>query len=128
MKGKQRILIVDDEHDITFVPEMMLNDRCEVDAYTDPVEALANVKPDRDDLILFGYLMPKVNGFEFYDKIEQVDPVVNTCRMTAYEAIPVDGSGNEPVMSSDSKFALRKPFDLTQMLAKFEEIMKDRKT
>jgi DNA-binding NtrC family response regulator len=39
MSGKQRILVVDDEHDITFVLEMMLNDRYDVDAYTDPVEA-----------------------------------------------------------------------------------------
>ena len=98
MKEKQHILIVDDEHDITFVLEMMLNDRYEVDAYTDPMEALANFKPDRDDLILFDYLMPKMNGFEFYHKVKKVDPDVNTCRMTAYEAIPVDGSGYEPVM------------------------------
>lgn len=57
------------------------------------MEALANVKPDRDDLILFDYLMSKMNGFEFYRKVKKVDPDVNTWRMTAYEAIPVDGSG-----------------------------------
>jgi hypothetical protein len=34
MKGKQPILIVDDEQDITFVLEMMLNDRYDVDVYT----------------------------------------------------------------------------------------------
>ena len=70
MNGKQRIPIVDDEHDITFVLEMMLNDHKDVDAYTDHVEALANVKPHKYDLILFDYLIPKLNGFEFYHKVK----------------------------------------------------------
>jgi CheY-like chemotaxis protein len=127
MSGKQRILVVDDEHDITFVLEMMLNDRYDVDVYTDPVEALANVKPHKYDLILFDYLMPKMNGFEFYHKVKKIDPNVNICMMTAYEAIPVDGGGNEPAQPFDSKFVLKKPFDLAQLLGKFSEIMKDKR-
>lgn len=122
MRRKQRILVVDDEQDITFVLEMMLNDHYDVDTYTDPVEALASVKPDRYDLILFDYLMPKMNGFEFYHKVKQIDPDVNICMMTAYEAIPA-GRGNDLAQPFDSKFVLKKPFDLAQMLAKFSEIM-----
>jgi len=122
-RRKQRILVVDDEQDITFVLEMMLNDHYDVDTYTDPVEALANIKPDKYDLILFDYLMPKMNGFEFYHKVKQIDSDVNTCMMTAYEAIPVDGRGSKPAQPFDSKFVLKKPFDLAQMLAKFSEIM-----
>jgi CheY-like chemotaxis protein len=127
MKGKQLILIVDDEQDITFVLEMMLNDRYDVDAYTDPVEALANVKPHKYDLILFDYLMPKMNGFEFYHKVKQIDPIVNICMMTAYEAIPAYQRGSDPVPPFDSKFILKKPFDLAQMLTKFNEIMNDKR-
>jgi DNA-binding NtrC family response regulator len=106
----------------------MLNDRYDVDTYTDPADALANVKPDKCDLILFDYLMPKMNGFEFYHKVKEIDPDVNTCMMTAYETMPLDESGSVPITPFDSKFVLKKPFDLAQMLAKFDEIMKDRKT
>ena len=69
--------------------------------------------------------MPKMNGFEFYHKVKKIDPNVNICMMTAYEAIPVDG-GNEPAQPFDLKFVLKKPFDLAQLLAKFSEIMKDK--
>jgi hypothetical protein len=44
-----------------------------------------------------------MNGFEFYRVVKQIDPNLNICIMTAYEAIPFD-----------SKFVLKKPFDLTQ--------------
>jgi hypothetical protein len=47
--------------------------------------------------------------------------------MTAYEAIPTDRSGKEPVRPFDSKFVLKKPFDLAQMHAKFNEIMNDKR-
>lgn len=120
---KQSILIVDDEQDITFVLQMMLSDYYEVDAYTNPVEALASVKPDKYDLILFDYLMPEMNGFEFYKKVKKIDPSVNICMMTAYEAIPVDNKGDQPVQPFDSKFVLKKPFDLERILSKLSEIL-----
>jgi CheY-like chemotaxis protein len=87
---------------------MMLNDPYDVDAYTDPVEALANVKPHKYDLILFNYLMPKMNGFEFYQKLEQIDPDVNICMMTAHKTIPADQRGNDPVPPFDSKIHFKK--------------------
>jgi CheY-like chemotaxis protein len=71
--------------------------------------------------------MPKMNGFEFYCKVRQIYPDVNICMMTAYEAIPASEDGKEPVKPFNSKFVLKKPFDLAQMLAKFDEIMKDRR-
>jgi DNA-binding NtrC family response regulator len=122
--GKQHLLIVDDERDITIVLEMMLNDHYDVDTYTDPIEALTNVEPHKYDLILFDYLMPKMNGFDFYRKVKQIDPDVNTCMMTAYEAVSAaDKHSNESIQPFDSKFVLKKPFDLAQILAKFDEIL-----
>lgn len=127
MKEKQSILIVDDEYDITFVLQMMLSDYYDVDAYTNPVEALASVKPEKYDLILFDYLMPEMNGYEFYHKVKQVDPAVHMCMMTAYEAIPADNRRDQPVQPFDSKFVLKKPFDLERILAKLDEILNDKK-
>ena len=87
-KTKQSILVVDDEQDITFVLKMLLSDDCDIDRYTDPAEALGGFKPHRYDLVLFGCLMPRMSGFEFYRAIKRIEPGVNICMMTAYEAIP----------------------------------------
>jgi CheY-like chemotaxis protein len=122
-KKKQRLLIVDDEHDITFVLKMMLGEYYDVEAYTNPVEALGSVRPGRYDLILFDYLMPEMNGYDFYRKAKKIDPAVHMCMMTAYEAIPTDNRGDQPVQPFDSKFVLKKPFDLEKILAKLEEIL-----
>ena len=74
MKIKPSILVVDDEQDITFVLKIPLSDHYDVDTYTDSAEALAGFKPHKYDLVLFDYLMPKMNGFEFYRAMKRIDP------------------------------------------------------
>jgi DNA-binding NtrC family response regulator len=122
MKRKPNILVVDDERDITFVLKMLLSDDFDVDTYTDPEEALSKFQPRRYDLVLFDYLMPKMNGFEFYHTIKEADPDIKICMMTAYEAIPADKDTDSELPFSP-KFVLKKPFDIDQMLAKLGEIM-----
>ncbi|HUG96572.1 MAG TPA: response regulator [Nitrososphaera sp.] len=114
---------MDDEQDITFVLKMLLSDDCDVYTYTDHAEAFVGFKPRRYDLVLFDCLMPKMYGFEFYRAIKRIDPGVNICMMTAYEAIPADRHGDSPALPFDPKFVQKKPFDSEQMLAKFREIM-----
>lgn len=121
-KRKPSILIVDDEQDITFVLKMLLRDDFDVDTYTDPEEALSKFQQRRYDLVLFDYLMPKMNGFAFYHAIKEADPDVKICMMTAYEAIPTDRY-TDSTLPFSPKFVLKKPFDIDQMLAKFSEIM-----
>lgn len=123
---KQRILVVDDEQDIALVLQMMLNDYYDVDAYTNPAEALSIVKPDKYDLVLFDYLMPEMNGYEFYRKLKQIDPEVKICMMSAYEAIPTDDKDSQTSPPFDSKFVLKKPFDLDKILSKLKEILNDK--
>ncbi len=123
---KRRLLIVDDEQDITFVLDMMLSEYYDVAAFTNLVEALGSVKPGRYDLILFDYLMPELNGYHFYRRVKKIDPAVRMCMMTAYEAIPTDHMGDQPVQPFDSKFVLKKPFDLERILSKLEEVLDDR--
>ena len=67
---KKRVLIVDDEVDITTVFKLGLEKAdFVVDAYTDPVLALSEYKPDMYDLLLFDIKMPKMDGFELYKKL-----------------------------------------------------------
>jgi len=70
--------------------------------------------------------MLKMNRFEFYHAIKQIDPGIHMCMIAAYEAIPTDDRGNDPVQPFDSKLVLKKPVDLDKMLTKLKEILSDK--
>jgi DNA-binding response OmpR family regulator len=67
---KQRILIVDDEPDITTALKMYLEIQgFQVDAFTDPVNALVQFKAGVYQLLILDIKMPEMNGFELYTEI-----------------------------------------------------------
>jgi DNA-binding response OmpR family regulator len=83
---KNRILIVDDEQDIAQVLKMGLEKNgFAVDTYNDPLDVISNFKADSYDLLLLDIKMPKMNGFELYDKLRQIDEKAKICFITAYE-------------------------------------------
>jgi two-component system, OmpR family, response regulator ChvI len=83
---KPRILLVDDEQDITFSFRMSLeNNGFVVDTFNDPKEALSNFKSGFYDLLLIDIKMPKMNGFELYQEIEKIDNKAKVCFITAFE-------------------------------------------
>jgi two-component system catabolic regulation response regulator CreB/two-component system response regulator ChvI len=84
--GKGRILVVDDETDITSVLKRGLEaNGYSVTAYNDPRKALDDYRPSAYDLMLIDIRMPNMNGFELYRKIQHIDPIVKICFITAYE-------------------------------------------
>jgi DNA-binding response OmpR family regulator len=81
-----RIMVVDDEHDLTLFYHMCLEYYgYEVETYNDPKEALSNFKPDYYDLVILDIKMPKMDGFELYKEIKEKDPNVRACFLTASE-------------------------------------------
>ena len=83
---KTRIMLVDDEQDITFSFRMGLeNNGFVVDTFNDPKEALSNFKSGFYDLLLIDIKMPKMNGFELYQEIEKIDNKAKVCFITAFE-------------------------------------------
>jgi DNA-binding response OmpR family regulator len=82
---KNRILIVDDEPDIAQVLKMGLEDNgFVVDVYNDLLDVISNFKADSYDLLL-DIKMPKINGFELYNKLHQIDEKAKICFITAYK-------------------------------------------
>ena len=57
----------------------------QVYAYDDPLLALSEFKPNFYDLMLVDINMPKVNGFEFSEKIMKLDVNVRVCYVSAGE-------------------------------------------
>ena len=85
-KRTYKILVVDDERDITSVIKKGLkNNGFEVDSYNDPVLALEKFRADVYDILIIDIKMPKMNGFELYKKIKELDNKVKVCFLTAIE-------------------------------------------
>ena len=83
---KNRILIVDDEPDIAQVLKMGLEENgFAVDAYNDPLDVISNFKADSYAPLLIDIKMPKMTGFELYNKLHQIDEKAKICFITAYE-------------------------------------------
>jgi CheY-like chemotaxis protein len=88
LKNKtKKIMLVDDETDILWLFKMILESdaRLKVDAFSDPIVALENFRPGLYDLLLIDIAMPKMNGFELYDKIRELDKKVKISFVTASE-------------------------------------------
>jgi DNA-binding response OmpR family regulator len=90
----KRILIVDDEVDITItfkagIEESNNNNhtdkRIEVYTSNNPMVALSEFKPDFYDLLLVDINMPDMNGFELCEKILAFDINVKVCFMSSVE-------------------------------------------
>ena len=84
--GSKRILLVDDEPDVTTTFKMGLEGTgYKVDAFNDPTEALANFRMGVYDLLLLDIKMPKMNGFQLYEELEKLDRNAKVCFITAFE-------------------------------------------
>jgi two-component system, OmpR family, response regulator ChvI len=105
----RKILIVDDESDITSSFDMILQmNGFEVDTYNDPLLALSNFKPDLYGLALLDIRMPKMNGFELYKKIKDIDNKIEVCFITAYEDYREEFKESFPELE-EAKYFIRKP-------------------
>ena len=105
----RRILLVDDESDVISVFKMILEmNGYEVDAYTSPLTALDNFKPDFYGLLLLDIRMPAISGFELYRKMRSIDNEVKVCFITAFEDYREEFRESFPMLD-EFKYFIRKP-------------------
>ena len=122
---KKRILIVDDEVDITLSFSLALEDSglFEVETSNDPLEALSNFRPNNYDLLLLDIRMPAMNGFELYDKIKKIDNKVKVCFISAYDVDYTELREQFPSLEIDcliSKNIIRKPIEVRKLIERIE--------
>jgi DNA-binding NtrC family response regulator len=81
----RRILVVDDNPDITFMIKSGLEDSglFEVQTFNDPRLALSSFKSGMYDLALVDFRMPNMYGHDLYDKMKEIDHKLKVCFMTA---------------------------------------------
>ena len=124
-RNKKRILVVDDEVDITLSFSLALEDSglFEVDTYNDPLVALSNYRPNSYDLLLLDIKMPKMNGFELYGQIKKLDNNVKVCFISAYD-VDFNALGDLfPSLEKDClipKNIIRKPIEVSKLIERIE--------
>jgi two-component system, OmpR family, response regulator ChvI len=114
----KRILIVDDEVDIANTFKLALE--CAgfiADVFNDPVKSLSVYKAGAYDLLLLDIKMPRMSGFELYDKIREIDDKVNVCFVTAYEDYYDEIKKRFP-HSEKIEWLIRKPIGIEEFVKK----------
>ena len=82
--ARKKILIVDDEPDVTFTIKVILTSNgYQVDAFEDAEEALSNFRKEAYLLAFLDIKMPKMNGFDLYKKLLEIDREIKVCFLTA---------------------------------------------
>ena len=122
----EKILVVDDEPDVTFSLKKVLEENrfaC-VDIFNDPADVISkyNNQPGITyDLLIIDILMPRMNGFELYEKIKKIDHNAKVCFITAYrmyfEAL------REMYPDYEVDYFMNKPFENEDLLRKVQSAL-----
>jgi CheY-like chemotaxis protein len=115
---KQRILVVDDDRDISNLYKLSLeHDGFIVYSFNDPLLALSNYKAGAYDLLLLDINMPQMNGFELYQKIRLVDDYTKVCFISAFEEYETEFRELFPDLNEADCY-IRKPIELESLTKK----------
>jgi two-component system, OmpR family, response regulator ChvI len=120
----KKILVIDDEPDITFALKTILEDNgYTADVFNDPAEVISkyNQPGIMYDLLIIDILMPRMNGFELYEKIKEIDNNIKACFITAYrlyfEAL------REMYPDYEVDCFMNKPFENEDLLRKVASVL-----
>jgi PAS domain S-box-containing protein len=122
LKGKETILLVDDEEGTILVEKLMLE---ELGYTVFPARSgrqaieLYNENKAGFDLVALDMIMPEMNGKETYDELKKINPKVKVLLVSGYSL----NKQIEELMGSGCKGYIQKPFDIVQLSQKIREVL-----
>ena len=123
-KGKN-ILIIDDDEDINNLFKLFLEyDGYKVDAFTDPIDALYSFRRNVYDLVLLDLKMPKMNGMVLYEKLQNIDPYLLFCFITANKEYI---EHLKKSIADIDKIVIYKPILLSELRSKVNSLLTEKK-
>ncbi|HYZ51595.1 MAG TPA: response regulator [Nitrososphaeraceae archaeon] len=121
---KKRILMVDDETDVNYTFETVLEENgFVVDSFDNPVVALNNFKPDFYDLVLLDVKMPDMDGFKLYKEMKKIDNKFKVCFLTASEMFYEQYRPAYSVMTGENYPVIQKPIKNEDFIEQINEIL-----
>jgi CheY-like chemotaxis protein len=122
-KKNKRILLIDDEPDVIYTTRKVLEiNGFMVESYTDPTLALSNFRPGLYDLLLLDIKMPKINGFDLYQKMTEIDSDVKICFLTASELFYEEYRRLDAYPRLDKEYFIQKPIRSEELIRQLNEI------
>ena len=119
-----RILVVDDEPDLTQVSTLALEYHgFKVDSFNDPQEALSKFEPGLYDLVILDIKMPNMDGFELYHEIKKKDNNAKVCFLTASELYYEEFRKKE-YYALDRNMFIRKPIENEELVKEINKMIK----
>jgi DNA-binding response OmpR family regulator len=123
-RNSNRILLVDDEPDITFSFNMILEDNgFAVDSYNDPIHALSSFKNGIYAIAILDIRMPGMNGFELSLELRKVDNKIKILFMTAYDIHDEGINQSKLKVLKEKPIILKKPISLDDLVSKIKKEM-----
>ena len=126
----KRILLVDDEPDVIYTIKNILEDNgFEVDTFNDPITALKSYTANFYDLVILDIKMPKMDGFELYNKIREKDPKVKICFLTASELFYEEFRKARFLLAEKigEEYFIQKPIKTEDLVQKINGLMMENK-
>ena len=121
MSFKAKILIIDDDPDINNLFKIYLeHNGFQVDANTDPIDALYYFKKDEYDLVLLDLKMPQIDGIAMFQALKNKDEKATICLITADLSFVEQLKGKIPNIE---KYLIHKPLLLKNLKNKINELI-----
>ncbi|MEE8168505.1 MAG: response regulator [Candidatus Hydrothermarchaeales archaeon] len=113
MKGKTRVLVVDDDAGTCeTLSDILLETTCQVTMARDGFEAIEKMKGESFDVVLMDIKMPGINGVETYKEMKKINPEAKVVMMTAY----VGDDLVAEALKEGASTVLYKPLDIGKMI------------
>ena len=120
-KNSITLMLVDDDRDILFTFKSILAaEGFKVEAFTDPNEALnrfTQADPSYYNLVITDIRMPKINGFQLYQKLKEIKRDIRVLFMTAFE---VPGNLLDSMPNINESDIIRKPIEEQRFINKIK--------
>ena len=128
--SKINVAIVDDNERMVMLLENILKEDADITVVgkgTDGLQALTLIREKEPDVVLLDLIMPKLDGLEVLQKINQEK---NLKKKPAFIIISAIGQENitEDAFSLGASYYIMKPFDNEVVLNKVRQIQKDKRT
>ncbi len=122
----KKILLIDDEPDVTYTIKKILEDNgFKVDSFNDPILALNYYKVNFYDLVILDIKMPKMDGFELYTKIREKETKVKICFLTAIATFNEEFRKIRLTLGKtiNEDYFIQKPINMEDLTKKLTSIM-----
>ncbi len=120
MEGKLRILVVDDDKELTSILESQLDGKgFDVTTAAGGAEAIGHVRGRHFDCVLLDLKMPAVSGFEVLPFIKNLFPKTKVIVLTAYANLKTV----EKCRKLGADEVLSKPYDLETLFDTLDMVL-----